>query len=778
MEESRTSQFSLCGNFFAHANHNGVLKVWDTQSGKLHQDYTPSSHLASLGSCLQWAPFKMRQGGGGGGTKKKKKQKIDSASSATTPSAETTAVESLHLVAWGTDSGHILLYSFAKGELHNRLVGGHSNARVNDLCWSTDGTKLFSCGEDRQLAEWDVVAGKLTESWKADHRAAKSISISADGAFLISASRKIKFWDAKSHRLLQIFTGHATPVDTLLFIHPPTVENKGNLASRPYFISAARDDRVINIWQYNPDAGAISSANHDAGAISSAKPNSKTTTTTSALVSMTIPEEPQQLSLKQPESIGEPILLSVVSKAGVLYVFQHRLNGPMQKPLNPKVTINITDSKESCSSLSVLNSLIRVDKEVLFCFGSFMSPSFEHAPYDPSTPILSLQRSVTTTMTTMKSKAAIAADSVVTSGGGVVEKTAAIGGEMGVEKIKVLGPGNLASSKSSKRKESTPVAATAAAAVSAATESSPINRKRKLSEKVDSSAAASDVVVPAASFGEILAASNQTASSSKISSSSSSSTPVSSQLGLLPKPKEKTILLTQGLVSRDTSIVNNVLQESNDVVIRNTVKSLAIDYVQPLLDVLSPRLGGHSKTATNAAKWLKWILKLHAGFLLSHGHLLDKMEKMRRAMEARAETLDRAARLQGRLELVLTQVKLRKETRELKEDAVTTTTTTVGGANPLYTYEEDSDNDDDNDDELMKSIKDSDSEDEDAAMGEWINISAPGSPSRAEVVAQEEEEEEGEKMEDEEGVEKEKDSRAEEGRDAENVDNNCEEGEG
>ena len=89
-------------------------------------------------------------------------------------------------------------------------------------------------------------------------------------------------------------TGHATPVDTLLFIHPPSVENKGNLASRPYFISAARDDRVINIWQYNPDVNADGK-----GA------KATTTTTTTALVSMTIPEEAQHLSLKQPDSIGE-----------------------------------------------------------------------------------------------------------------------------------------------------------------------------------------------------------------------------------------------------------------------------------------------------------------------------------------------------------------------------------------------------------------------------------------------------------------------------------------
>ena len=43
----------------------------------------------------------------------------------------------------------------------------------------------------------------------------------------------------------------------------------------------------------------------------------------------------------------QPILLSVVSKAGLLYVFQHRLNGPMQKPLNPKVTINVIDSNSN-----------------------------------------------------------------------------------------------------------------------------------------------------------------------------------------------------------------------------------------------------------------------------------------------------------------------------------------------------------------------------------------------------------------------------------------------
>lgn len=365
----------------------------------------------------------------------------------------------------------------------------------------------------------------------------------------------------------------------------------------------------------------------------------------------------------------------------------------------------------------MLSSLIRVDKEIMFCFGSFLSPSFEHVAYDPQTPTLTLHRAATASIV----KKALAASSVDSSpefvSGAVVAK----------EKVKVLGPENMASSTLSKRKD----AAALASEFATDKEKSPAFRKRKLSNSdpaSSSSAAATELSAP--SFGELLAASEDPSTSRK----SQSSTLPSPQLGLLPKPKEKTILLSQGLTSRDASIVNNVLQETNDLVIRNTVKLLAIDYVQPLLDALSPRLTGHSKTATNAAKWLKWVLKTHAGFLLTHGHLLDKMEKMRRAMEARTETLDRATRLQGRLELVLSQVKLRRERREAEKDdndeTVKTSATMAGRTAAIYTYEEESDNDDD-DEELMKSVKDSESEDEDAAMGEWINISAPASPRKA-----------------------------------------------
>ena len=350
---------------------------------------------------------------------------------------------------------------------------------------------------------------------------------------------------------------------------------------------------------------------------------------------------------------------------------------------------------------------MRVDKEILFCFGSFLSPSFEQVTYDPATPNLTLERAASGDAVAKRAPAKEGAEV------GVVKPTV-VG-----DQVNVIGPGSVAASK---RKDGTSS-----------------SRKRKLSErKAESLAEAAAAASTSVSFGEILAASAEPRKASSAADASSSS-----QLGLLPKPKEKTILLTQGLVSGNVTIVNDVLLESNDSVIRNTVKALSIDYVPELLDTLSPRLSSHAKSATNAAKWLRWVLKLHAGFLLSHGHLLGKMERIRRAMDARTETLERATRLHGRIELILTQVKLRKERKERGNDGENDevmTTTRVAGVHPLYTYEEDSGDENDDDDELMKSMKDSESEDEDAAMGEWINISAPGSPEAATAVEGEEEE--------------------------------------
>ena len=48
--------FSPNGEYLAYSSPDGVLKLWETTTGKLAQEYTPSSHLSATCSCLQWGP--------------------------------------------------------------------------------------------------------------------------------------------------------------------------------------------------------------------------------------------------------------------------------------------------------------------------------------------------------------------------------------------------------------------------------------------------------------------------------------------------------------------------------------------------------------------------------------------------------------------------------------------------------------------------------------------------------------------------------------------------
>lgn len=46
--------FSPNGKLFAIINDQGILKIWDTDSNELKQEYTPNLHLAGPCSALVW----------------------------------------------------------------------------------------------------------------------------------------------------------------------------------------------------------------------------------------------------------------------------------------------------------------------------------------------------------------------------------------------------------------------------------------------------------------------------------------------------------------------------------------------------------------------------------------------------------------------------------------------------------------------------------------------------------------------------------------------------
>ena len=47
---------SPTGEYFAYSSPDGTLKLWETATGTIKQEYTPSSHLSATCTCLAWGP--------------------------------------------------------------------------------------------------------------------------------------------------------------------------------------------------------------------------------------------------------------------------------------------------------------------------------------------------------------------------------------------------------------------------------------------------------------------------------------------------------------------------------------------------------------------------------------------------------------------------------------------------------------------------------------------------------------------------------------------------
>lgn len=46
--------FSSDGEYFAHCGNDGKLKIWDTNTGRLKQEYVSNFHLSSPCCILEW----------------------------------------------------------------------------------------------------------------------------------------------------------------------------------------------------------------------------------------------------------------------------------------------------------------------------------------------------------------------------------------------------------------------------------------------------------------------------------------------------------------------------------------------------------------------------------------------------------------------------------------------------------------------------------------------------------------------------------------------------
>ncbi|GFR31657.1 WD repeat-containing protein 43 [Trichonephila clavata] len=325
--------FSHRGEYLAYSLPDGRLKIWETSTGVLKQEFIPSSHLSATCKSLSWGPTKRNS------LLPKRPKKS---------SNETLSIEDLQLIAMGTILGDILLYSFSKADLHSCLKNGHTNS-VNDICWSVATNSLFTCSEDQHIIQWEISSGKIKSKWKADNFAIYCLCVIND-RHIISAGNTVQLWDIQQKSVIKNFPGHLTEISQIL--SPQT----NNEAFNEYFITSALGDRVINVWQIEE--------NNTKGAIASF------------------------ISFGEPKNIDtafkkdEPLRMSVVTEDGLFHLFEHTLNEKLKKPLSPKITIQIASKGNSNSKKPYPLPIIaaNISEGLDFClivYGSFLTPVFE-----------------------------------------------------------------------------------------------------------------------------------------------------------------------------------------------------------------------------------------------------------------------------------------------------------------------------------------------------------------------------------------------------------------
>ncbi|XP_017888745.1 WD repeat-containing protein 43 [Ceratina calcarata] len=339
--------FSQDGENFAQCGNDGKLKIWDTGTSRLKQEYVSNFHLSSPCCVLTWLHVSSRATNTSPVPWKKRRRKSISEE----PSQK-------NIIAMGSTSGKVTLYDTTTSSVTAQL-DGHSGT-VTALTWS-ENAGLFSAADDHHIIQWSIQEHGMKSRWKYGKGKTTSLVVTDDGKSLLSGERVVKWWNLDTKHLIKTFIGHAHQVTSLC-----TIKTSGD----NYVISGASSDGYLNVWALDEQR------------------NERT-----PVASLAIQDDPISVSANVLEN--SQVMVLVVTRSGQAHLFQYQLNG-RSKPLKPSLNIAVASDvsqKDSVQQISILNGRLTDDQKLLLVYGTYINPVFEKVIPDFSDKVQCLVRS-------------------------------------------------------------------------------------------------------------------------------------------------------------------------------------------------------------------------------------------------------------------------------------------------------------------------------------------------------------------------------------------------
>lgn len=119
---------------------------------------------------------------------------------------------------------------------------------VYSIAASPNGSAVAAGGGDTVIQMWDLVSGRMTQSFRGHERRVTCLAFSKDGNRLVSASEDttVRVWDAHSGSELGCFRGHSVHVDAVAFSPDGRLVASGT--GRHPLGQLYYEDKTIRLW--------------------------------------------------------------------------------------------------------------------------------------------------------------------------------------------------------------------------------------------------------------------------------------------------------------------------------------------------------------------------------------------------------------------------------------------------------------------------------------------------------------------------------------------------